>query len=270
MSVACNLCGRDDSETWGRPKDGLRLVRCRNCGLIYVNPRPTPEALADYYRKDYFEGGNYAEDVLRERMYRMEIARMLPWIGSRGRFLDVGCAMGKFLSVLPDTFEKRGVEFSSDAVRHARESFGLDVRVGQLSEVGIERGHYDVVQMRGVIEHLQDPRREVREVRLALKPKGWFVLNQTPDLGGLAGCLYRERHNQVKPREHLYYFTKATLSRLLTEEGFIVRNVWRPYWGTPYAAPWRDFPVFLFNLVSGRECPAFPGNMIAVYAQKVD
>lgn len=268
MSVACNLCGRDDAEPWGRPKDGLRLVRCRDCGLIYVNPRPTPEALTAYYGQEYFDGGDYAQDALREAMYRMEIAHMLPWIGSRGRFLDVGCAMGKFLSVLPGTFDKSGVEFSADAARHAREAFGLDVRVGQLSDTGVESSFYDVVQMRGVVEHLQDPRREVRAVRAALRPAGWFVLNQTPNLGGASALFYKERHNQVKPREHLYYFTHETLGRLLAEEGFSVRHVWHPYWGTPYATPWRDFPAFLLNLLSGRECPPFPGNMMAVYAQK--
>lgn len=268
IEVRCNLCGADDAAPWGRPKDGLTLKRCRGCGLIYVNPRPSPKALEDYYRQEYFDDGAYAEDEKRRRMYELEIEHMLPWIGSSGRFLDVGCAMGRFLHTLPDSFEKFGVEFSSDAAGKARELYKLNVRVGQLSEVGIEEGFYDVVQMRGVIEHLQDPVLEVREVRKALKPGGWFVLNQTPNAGGLCARFFKEMYNQVKPREHLYYFTLETVRRLLAENGFTIRHVWHPYWGTPYASPLADFPNFVLYRLLGRESPAFPGNMMAVYARK--
>lgn len=269
VRVACNLCGADATVPWGAAKDGLQLVQCRRCTLIYVNPRLSPAALKDLYSQDYFDDGNYAEDELRRRMYEIEIGHMLPFIGSSGRFLDVGCAMGRFLKTLPDTFDKHGVEFSDAAARHAREAFGLDVRVGQLSEIGIERGIYDVVQMRGVIEHLQDPAKEALAVNAALKTGGWFVLNQTPNVGGLSGRIYADRYNQVKPREHLYYFSLKTIRRLLERAGFGIRHVWFPYWGTPYANPWKDFPNFVFNRARGLESPPFPGNMMAVYAQKV-
>jgi 2-polyprenyl-3-methyl-5-hydroxy-6-metoxy-1,4-benzoquinol methylase len=269
VEVSCNLCGADDAMPWGEPKDGLRLTACRRCGLIYVNPRLSPRALREFYNQEYFDDGNYAEDELRGRMYEIEIAHMLPFIGTRGRFLDVGCAMGKFLKTLPDTFEKHGIEFSEAAARHARDVFKLDVRVGQLGEVDIEQGAYDVVQMRGVIEHLQNPVTEARVVNAALKMEGWFVLNQTPNVGGLSGRFYAEQYNQVKPKEHLYYFTVETIGRLLEQAGFAVRHVWFPYWGTPYAKPWLDFPNFIVNRARGLESPPFPGNMMAVYTQKV-
>lgn len=270
VAVNCNLCGADDVEPWGKPKDSFSLVRCRRCSLVYVNPRPSQTALEAFYRQAYFDEGHYAEDECRQRMYEIEIVRMLPWIGSGGRFLDVGCAMGKFLSTLPSSFDKYGIEFSEDAARYAREALGLNVQVGQLSELDLETEFYDVVLMRGVIEHLQNPAREVEAVNRVLKTGGWFVLNQTPNAGGLSSRFYREGFNQVKPREHLYYFTVATIRRLLDRYGFAVRHLWFPYWGTPYAKPWRDMPNFILNRVMGRESPPFPGNMMAVYSQKIE
>ncbi len=268
VRVLCNLCGADDTKPWGRPKEGLTLVRCRKCGLIYVNPRPSTQALEALYSQDYFDQGEYVDDPRRRRMYEIEILRMLPLIGGRGRFLDVGCAMGMFLKMLPDSFEKHGVEFSSSAARHARETFGLDVRTGQLADANFEPGSFDVIQMRGVIEHLEDPSRQVRAASRLLKPGGWFVLNQTPNAGGASGWFYRELYNQVKPWEHLYYFTTSTIRHLLKSAGLVVRGFWFPYWGTPYAAPIKDFPRFVFNRFCGRESPAFPGNMMAVYSQR--
>ncbi len=233
-----------------------------------MNPRPSTPVLQALYSQDYFDQGEYVEDLRRRRMYEIEIARMLPLIGSKGRFLDVGCAMGMFLKTLPDSFEKHGVEFSASAARHAREIFGLDVCTGQLADANFSPGTFDVVQMRGVIEHLEDPSRQVRAAARLLTPGGWFVLNQTPNAGGASGRFYRELYNQVKPWEHLYYFTTSTIRRLLESAGLLVRGFWFPYWGTPYAAPLKDFPGFLFNLLCGRESPAFPGNMMAVYCQQ--
>ena len=44
--VNCNLCGRDDSQTYHRERLpyfetllDFTIVRCRHCGLVYTNPR---------------------------------------------------------------------------------------------------------------------------------------------------------------------------------------------------------------------------------------
>ena len=265
--VICNLCGADASSTWGH-KDGIRIAKCKRCGLIYSDPRPTLVELEKYYAKEYFEDGDYQGDKLRERMYEYEISKWLPLVGEEGRFLDVGCAMGKFLHVLPNTFEKYGIEFSEEAADSGRREYGLNIRTGQLSQIGIEQSFYDIVQMRGVIEHLQDPAREVAEVNKALKPNGWFLINMTPNVGGLSGRIYRDRFNQVFPREHLYYFNRQTLGKLLAKAGFSIKHIHYPYIGTPYANPLMDAPRFIWNRLTGKDSPPFWGNMMAIYSQK--
>lgn len=266
--VNCNLCGADSPRPWGH-RDGVAIVECTQCGLIYSNPRPTPEELERYYSRQYFDDGEYQANRQRQPMYEIEIRRWLPLVGDRGRFLDVGCAMGKFLHTLPGTFEKHGVEFSEAAAEYGRKNFGLHVRTGQLSEVGIEENHYDVVQMRGVIEHLQDPLKEVRCVNKALRMNGWFLINMTPNVGSLSGRVYRDRFNQVFPREHLYYFNRHTLGALLRKCGLEPRHVYYPYWGTPYANPPKDVVCFVWNWATRKKSPPFWRNMMAVYSQKV-
>jgi SAM-dependent methyltransferase len=195
VEVDCNLCGANDASFWGKPRDGLRLVRCRRCDLIYVNPRPSLRSLQEFYRQEYFDGGDYSSNEQRHQMYQIEIAHMLPWSGSTGRFLDIGCAMGAFLKMLPGSFEKFGVEFSEDAARYARQVLGLNVRVGQLSEISLENDFYDVVQMRGVIEHLPNPALDIVCVNRALKMNWLFILNQTPNVYGAAGRFFKEMVN---------------------------------------------------------------------------
>src|SRR5258706_2973240 len=60
-TVPCPLCDGAESQVrfyasdilYGLPGD-YALVECKSCGLNYVNPRPTFEALGRHYPEDYF------------------------------------------------------------------------------------------------------------------------------------------------------------------------------------------------------------------------
>lgn len=265
--VCCNLCGADSTRPWGR-RDGMEIVECRECGLIYTNPRLSEHQLRECYRADYFESRRQTDSEARGAMYAFEIRRMLSYIGSTGRFLDVGCADGRFLSRLPPTFDRYGVEFSAEAAAHGRQTFGLPIEVGQLPDIAFDDRFFDVVQFRGVFEHLQDPRRNLQAARRILKDGGWLVFGMTPNVAGPAGRLFRERFNQVDPRRHLYYFSTRTLARYCRDSGFGVEKVFYPYLGTPYANVLRDLWAFANNLIGGGQSPPFFRNMMSVYARK--
>jgi SAM-dependent methyltransferase len=60
--VACDLCGEKRSEEVLRQRDLLyavspeefSVVRCLACGLLYLDPRPTPAEIGRYYPEQYF------------------------------------------------------------------------------------------------------------------------------------------------------------------------------------------------------------------------
>jgi SAM-dependent methyltransferase len=60
--VVCDLCQSDQSDVIARQQDLLlavtndefTIVRCRQCGLIYLNPRPSKELLGSYYPTVYY------------------------------------------------------------------------------------------------------------------------------------------------------------------------------------------------------------------------
>lgn len=61
-SVPCNLCRSDDAQVVLRQRDLLlkvtdeefTIVRCRRCGLTYLNPRPSQQAIGAYYPTVYY------------------------------------------------------------------------------------------------------------------------------------------------------------------------------------------------------------------------
>ena len=61
-SVPCDFCRSDQGEVVTRQrdlllevtKDEFTIVRCRQCSLIYLNPRPSKDLLGSYYPPVYY------------------------------------------------------------------------------------------------------------------------------------------------------------------------------------------------------------------------
>ncbi len=53
QDIPCNLCQAQDSEKLYE-KGGLEIARCRQCGLVYANPRLTQAEIWKRYSPAYF------------------------------------------------------------------------------------------------------------------------------------------------------------------------------------------------------------------------
>jgi SAM-dependent methyltransferase len=245
--VRCNLCGADDSETWA-VVNNFTIVRCRHCSLVYVNPRVNQEGLKEIYSEEFFEIQSDDEDSRkREEMYRIEI-RDLESIIDRGSILDVGTGGGFFLKALSNNWDKYGCEISERAASFGREKFGLNIETGALRDIGYEDNFFDVVNFRGVIEHVPDPYADLKEAYRILKDGGIVSIN-TPNIDGLCGRLYRGRFRLVDPITHIYYFSTKTISRMLEKAGFEIVKASFFYMGTPYENFLRDVAKIILDMI---------------------
>jgi 2-polyprenyl-3-methyl-5-hydroxy-6-metoxy-1,4-benzoquinol methylase len=232
--VPCNLCGADDT-TPVAEIDGFHIVRCRQCGLVYVNPRYRDDLLQEIYTETYYDHDgikngleffgydNYLED---EENIRITFAKRLKTIeryANKGRLLDIGCATGFFLDLARSQgWEVVGSEVSGFSVRYARERFGLDVRLGTLKELQFDAQSFDVITMWDVIEHVSDPMGELEEARRILRHDGLLSII-TPDVGSLvARLLGRHWEEFRRVREHVYFFSRRTMKEALRKTGFEV------------------------------------------------
>ena len=186
--LQCRICSsrRLRSMPFGYRFKGrwLGAVECPACGIIFIDPQPTPEEIVEMYRKEYFEGdfrcghaGSYFDDAALENLSGLPLLLRIQTYRSSGEFLEVGCAGGAFLNAARQAgYSVKGGEFSDDAAKLGREKFHLDVVTGDVRKIGLPPSSYDVVFMGDVLEHLTDPLATIMEIHRIMKPDGLLVL----------------------------------------------------------------------------------------------
>jgi SAM-dependent methyltransferase len=238
--TTCNLCGADNAELVYVEKDRLmklpgsfRLVRCRQCGLFYLNPRPTPEEMGSYYPQEYIpyavaqEHGRTRMHYLNRSYGNQKRARAIGALRPQGgKLLDVGCASGEFLHIMGQVgiWEVEGLDISRDATQVARERYGLRVFIGELETAAYPTAFFDVVTLWDVIEHLHDPKGTLDEVQRILKPGGLLVMS-TPNLQSWDARLFGPYWAGLDAPRHLFVFSPVTVSTLLGKAGFRIESI---------------------------------------------
>lgn len=92
------------------------------------------------------------------------------------RILDVGCGTGANLEMLARFGAAEGVDISDDALRFCRARGLTRVRSGAAESLPYADAEFDLVTALDVVEHLDDDRAGLREMRRVLRPGGRALL----------------------------------------------------------------------------------------------
>lgn len=211
---------------------GFSFVRCRRCGLIQQNPQALPEAVRVRYDESYLKYEEANQEAYRDLELRTlddlalddAAAPFFVRSGARGerpRVLDVGCATGALLCALRDRgWDCLGVEISAAQAEYGRKRYGLEIIEGTLESAALPDRSFEFIHASHLIEHLNDPRSFLREVRRILKPEGFLILT-TPNADGLQARLLGPRWRSAI-YDHLYLFSMRTLRDMLVSCGFAI------------------------------------------------
>lgn len=189
------------------------IVRCEDCGLVFTNPVPD---LRDVY-KDVVDPIYLASEKQRRETARHVFQAIRRHVPEGGRLLDIGCNTGLFLDEAAQSFKVEGVELSQWAAAEAAKHHL--VHTAPISELALA-GEFDVVTLFGVIEHFDDPMRELQAIARVLKPGGIFVV-YTGDVDAWLPRMLGKRWWWFQGM-HLFYFSLRTLSAMLQRAGLDV------------------------------------------------
>jgi SAM-dependent methyltransferase len=209
------------------------LARCSDCKLVFDNPRPSPQEISEYYSQT----GKYDHWLnnlsARQRMWTRRLRKLLP-LSRRGSLLDVGTGIGQFLSIARNHFSPiAGTEVSTEAARIARERWGLDIHLGDISTLFSEK--FDNVTAFHVLEHTDEPLAFVGKCRELLRPTGRLFIAVPNDLGTPRARFGKEVLKPIRlngeQEIHLSHFTPGSLANLLRRCGFRMLDLsLDPYW----------------------------------------
>lgn len=232
MRRECNLCGGGDHQLVLRGTDRVHgaggtysFLRCRGCGLLFLDPLPTQEALAAAYPPDYAcyrqgPGNPWSELAFRVGLRRLvrAVERVRP---APGKLLDVGCGTGAFLEAMRARgWEVWGVEPHPGAAAQCR-ARGLEVLQAEFSSGQWPPGTFDVITMWHVLEHVPDPRGFLGAAAQVLREGGWLVVT-VPQVESWEAKVFGPHWVGWDIPRHLFLFPRPCLSRYLAQCGLRV------------------------------------------------
>ena len=209
---------------------GHGVIDCVPCGFAHLWPKPTPDALAQYYADSFYETHSPAEWADKEEAekpywqieHRDRLDAFAELLGRpSGSVLDIGCGGAWLLRyAAAHGWDVQGIEPSRGMWERARHR--APVLLGMFPDVDLGGRTFDAVNMKLVMEHVPDPAALVADVRAALNPDGVACIEVPNDFNCLQEAV---RTRMDKPAwwvcypVHVNYFSFDSLERLLMRVG---------------------------------------------------
>lgn len=239
--VPCPICSATahrPHEKYG-PDNLYTYVQCRQCDLVYSNPRPVYDAAfvdtayAVYdVESHHMKHGGELDAGQRHRVEQNKIAlkQIERQLGRKGSLLEIGCHNGLFLKAAQESgWQGVGIDVSQAMTDAVTTFFGIPTYCGQYHELDLSRhGKFDVIYCSHVIEHIPNPNEWLTKMRQELAPDGVLCLN-VPNQFSLDRKfkrllkklgLKKEVWEVWRTPDHLYEPHLKPMKHLLTQNGF--------------------------------------------------
>jgi len=237
QSVPCPACESCDA-TLAFTKNGLSYQQCDKCSTLFVNPRPTPSILNNFYAESevYKYWGKTifpASDQARlEAVCRPRVRRLLRLCKEQEilqpRLLEIGAGFGTFCQTALDSgkfHEIVAIEPHSDSaeVCHRR---GFETIATSLDSFQSQEREFNLIASFEVIEHVFSPREFLKACWNLLEDHGLLCLT-CPNVDGFDISVLKERSQSID-HEHLNYFSLPSLKARVENSGFSVIEALTP------------------------------------------
>ncbi len=226
-----SICARGYDYEYETSPDQFTLVRCKGCSVLFLNPRPALSELDRIYPQKYepyhFNEGGMTFAV--RNWLEMRKARSLTRHLTKGaRILDGGCGGATFLNCLnrvgAGKWELWGNDIGDDACQRLATA-GYSVAIGRFEELPLPDSFFDMITLKQVIEHLDNPRAVFGKAFTLLKRGGELVV-ETPNSNSWDAHLFKNgTWGGFHFPRHWTIFDGKTLSELGKEAGFAIKSI---------------------------------------------
>lgn len=236
--INCLLCGSEKSSVVYPPD----IVKCNECGFVYLKERPTQKWMENYYKETYAVNDPAAavtvavpsdvelldtKDEFIEAQRRNLFEEAVAIYGKKitgGTLVDIGCGWGGLLyNARKNGMNVIGFEFTNHNVQFAHQVLNLDVRQQQFVDSDLPENSVDIVTMSHVLEHIPDPLKLVMKINSVLKPEGIFYC-VVPNFYSLSSAYLGEKWEWLDRNWHYSQFSVDSIKNLFLKVGLSVEQ----------------------------------------------
>jgi SAM-dependent methyltransferase len=254
-----------------------RVYRCDLCSFGAVLPRPSEEALAEFYElgQYYTQGKSHlaepGETTFADRLrvhlaWRLDAGRTLDPVmaegllgGPKGSLCDIGCGNGAMAAILKNHgFDVVGVERDAVAAERAVEQ-GVELHQGAAEQLpdAVTGRRFDLVCMIHVLEHCLDPVRAVANAAGITRPGGYFVCEVPNNASAGLSAAGPAWENLDIPR-HLNFFSPDNLRTITTRAGLEVESLYYHGYCRQFMNEWINTERRIWDAIARSGLEAIP------------
>ena len=269
VDVLCPSCQSNDNEPFAcgidfeykTSKQEYSILKCNNCDVLYLSPRPDITELEKIYPPEYNPFNfhkiknpivRYGRNYVQKRKVRF-LKKILP---VKALIIDVGCGSGSLLIMMQKCGHKEWSLYGNDFNKEALsilESNGIKTFSGRFEAI-VTDTRFDSIVLNQTFEHLDCPAEVLKKAYCLLKPGGLLIM-ETPSIEGLDAKNFKNRYwgGYHIPR-HWTFFSSKSITDLLERNGYVQIKI-------SYLASPSFWIQSLHHYFSEKRCPEWWVNL---------
>ena len=204
-------------------KESFQLSMCKNCSLVFTNPRPSKEDVYKYYLSENYISHSDKKFDITSIFYRwvrnIALTSKLKLINSLNanskKILDFGCGTGHFLQkVHSNGWIAHGIEPNKTAIKNSPST----IRHLIFESLNNIEEKYNIISAWHVIEHIHELHETLKSLIKRLNDKGTLII-AVPNLSSFDSQYYGNHWAGLDAPRHLYHFSNTSFLNLINSLG---------------------------------------------------
>jgi 2-polyprenyl-3-methyl-5-hydroxy-6-metoxy-1,4-benzoquinol methylase len=223
--------------------------RCKDCGLVFLNPRMDETELGQFYTASYLPyrveeaWGKYASFVKKdqEQIDKARVQRLIKHsrLSAQSRILDIGCGKPTFLASLRKNTEANlmGLDFSDEGWKNDTDSYrNIDLRTGEIADLGNEKP-MDIITMWHYLEHDYQPQQHLKQL-LNYSHADTRLIIEVPNFNSYTRKKFGKHWSGYHTPRHTALYSPKNIELMLKNSGWKVDEILTYGTLNPYTLHW--------------------------------
>ncbi|MBX3006738.1 MAG: glycosyltransferase [Melioribacteraceae bacterium] len=227
--IACPYCLSIRADVYRKASD---IVKCSNCGTVYLRTRLKQEAMELLYQSYNTDAPQMFlpkdQNEIKNSMLRRDywIKEILQYTKAEGNILDIGCGWGAFLdNARTYGFSPRGIEITKKGADFAKTKLNINATSDQFLDTPLEKKSFKVITLNHVLEHLPEPKMAMEKIYDLLIPGGLFC-GIVPNVESLCSFFMGDAWEWLDPFYHYVHYSPTTVRKHLENAGFVIEKIY--------------------------------------------